>query len=264
MTIRRFRVPASVPAVFRRPLQDFIDSVAREVTSLEASLEASLASQTTTVATTPTDPDEIAVVTTRSLVQAESAAQGVNPAQFGGFHWSWGDSAVGGAGEGGIDNPWTVPFDGTLTQMTIGSDVAFIDAATVEVYVNGVGTNESITIAANQGAVAAINVPVSAGDLVALRSTAGTGVNTSGNDVVITIVYEGELEVEGGSGGTGTSGARALAIALRGYLGSGSGGGGGSGSGLPAGGTVGQVLAKQSSADGDAAWEDLVLDGGGA
>lgn len=37
--------------------------------------------------------------------------------------------------------------------------------------------------------------------------------------------------------------------------------GGGS---LPTGGTTGQVLTKLSNADGDAAWEDIVLDGGGA
>lgn len=39
-----------------------------------------------------------------------------------------------------------------------------------------------------------------------------------------------------------------------------SGGGGGS---LPLGGTSGQVLTKQSATDGDAGWEDIVLDGGG-
>jgi hypothetical protein len=33
---------------------------------------------------------------------------------------------------------------------------------------------------------------------------------------------------------------------------------------LPDGGTTGQVLAKQSNADGDADWEDIVFDGGGA
>jgi hypothetical protein len=41
----------------------------------------------------------------------------------------------------------------------------------------------------------------------------------------------------------------------------GSSGGGGS---LPNGGTEGQVLTKQSNADGDAAWESVVIDGGGA
>jgi len=35
------------------------------------------------------------------------------------------------------------------------------------------------------------------------------------------------------------------------------------GSGLPAGGTTGQVLAKDSDADGDASWQDIVFDGGG-
>ena len=39
---------------------------------------------------------------------------------------------------------------------------------------------------------------------------------------------------------------------------------GGSGASLPSGGTAGQVLTKQSATDGDAAWEDLIIDGGGA
>ena len=41
------------------------------------------------------------------------------------------------------------------------------------------------------------------------------------------------------------------------------GGGGGTG-GLPPGGTEGQVLAKQSSTDQDADWEDIIFDGGSA
>ena len=36
----------------------------------------------------------------------------------------------------------------------------------------------------------------------------------------------------------------------------------GGGGGLPVGGLVGQILAKNSSADGDATWHDLILDGG--
>ncbi len=39
--------------------------------------------------------------------------------------------------------------------------------------------------------------------------------------------------------------------------------GGGAGS-LPAGGTVGQLLVKQSLSDGDALWEDLIFSAGGA
>lgn len=38
----------------------------------------------------------------------------------------------------------------------------------------------------------------------------------------------------------------------------------GTSAGLPAGGTFGQVLTKQSAIDGDADWEDIILDGGGA
>ena len=40
--------------------------------------------------------------------------------------------------------------------------------------------------------------------------------------------------------------------------------GGGGGGSLPNGGTTGQVLTKQSATDGDADWETIVLDGGGA
>lgn len=41
-------------------------------------------------------------------------------------------------------------------------------------------------------------------------------------------------------------------------------GGGDGGTSLPDGGDTGEILTKQSNADGDADWEPLVFDGGGA
>ena len=38
----------------------------------------------------------------------------------------------------------------------------------------------------------------------------------------------------------------------------------GGGGALPSGGIEGQLLVKQSAVNGDAAWEDLILSGGGA
>lgn len=73
------------------------------------------------------------------------------------------------------------------------------------------------------------------------------GLGANGDFYIDTDVYDIYGPKTAGTWGSGTS-----------LVGS---GGGGS---LPVGGTIGQILTKQSSTDGDADWEDLIFDGGTA